>query len=181
MSLFNLRHPRDFTSPTSRRGTLCRYQMHSPPHICTPCSAGRGSFIARSAAEQAGGARVHHGASEGYAGLHGARSGGSQSRDLAGSHGIALRRAQPRRTLDVPQRKIFALVLLLLLLYNVCSTPPPDLSGSLLCGRHGATAVAHQAVLFVTATEGACACLCHVSCRPRVGNRCCSAQGAGRY
>lgn len=48
------------------------------------------------------------------------------------------------------------------------------LRSSPLCGSHGTTAVAHQALSFATATDGAptvCACLCHGSLRTTVGNR----------
>ena len=69
--------------------------------------------------------------------------------------------AEPER------RKTFFLVSCLLLLYHTCITPSFKLSSSLLCGSHGATAVAHQALPFVTATDGAseCACERHVSYR----------------
>ena len=53
------------------------------------------------------------------------------------------------------------LPLLLLLLYylEVCLfTPCHKLSSSLLCGNHSETAVAHQALPFVTATDGASVC-----------------------
>lgn len=57
---------------------------------------------------------------------------------------------------------------LLLLLYHVRFHCPWH---SLLCCSRGITAVAHQALPVLTATDGApihaCACLCRVSCRPR--------------
>ena len=52
---------------------------------------------------------------------------------------------------------VFLLCLLLLLLYHVCITPSLKLASSLLCGSHGTTAVAHEALPFVTATDGASA------------------------
>ena len=78
---------------------------------------------------------------------------------------------------------------LALLLYHVCITPSHKLSSSLLCASHGTTAVAHQALPFVTATDGAslCTCACHVSCPPEKKERTHNilrgdaAQGAGRY
>ena len=72
---------------------------------------------------------------------------------------------QPRRTMETPQFKKINLQLL----YHVCIAPSLKLSNSLLYGSHGQTAVAYQALPFVTATDGAsvctCAC-CHASCRP---------------
>ena len=49
--------------------------------------------------------------------------------------------------------------------YVVCITPSLQLSSSLLCDSPRTTAVAHQALPFVTATDGASACACvHVLC-----------------
>ena len=47
---------------------------------------------------------------------------------------------------------------------HVCITPSLKLLSSLLCGGHGTTAVAHQVLPFVMATDGTsvCACACHV-------------------
>ena len=44
----------------------------------------------------------------------------------------------------------------------VCITPAVKFSSSLSCGSHGTTAVAHQVLPVVTATDGAssCACVC---------------------
>ena len=79
----------------------------------------------------------------------------------------------------------FYFVLCFLLLYHVCVTPSLKLSSSLLCGSYGTTAVAHQALSFVAATDGASvrACACHVSYRnehiiSREVQGCCA---AGRY
>ena len=76
------------------------------------------------------------------AGLRDARYGRSKSRDLASNHGIAFRLAEPRRTMENPQLKIFALMLLLC---HVCVTPflKPSSSGSQgtssssFCNGHG--------------------------------------------
>ena len=46
----------------------------------------------------------------------------------------------------------------LLRLCRICITPSLQLSSSLLCDSHGATAVAHQALPFSTATDDASAC-----------------------
>ena len=47
----------------------------------------------------------------------------------------------------------------LLLLYHVRITPSLKLSSCLLCGSHGTTAVVHQALPLVTATDGASVCV----------------------
>ena len=62
--------------------------------------------------------------------------------------------------MQTPQFNIFVL----LLLYHVCIAPSLKLLTSLLCGSQDTTAVAHQVLPFVTATDGAsvCACPCHV-------------------
>ena len=55
VSLFiNLRHPREFTSHTSRRGTLCIYINVFFWHIGIFLSSGRGSFLVLSAPWHAG-------------------------------------------------------------------------------------------------------------------------------
>ena len=59
--------------------------------------------------------------------------------------------------METPQFESFAL---LLLVYHVYITPSPNLSSSLLCGSHGTTALAHEALPFVTATDGASVCAC---------------------
>ena len=73
----------------------------------------------------------------------------------------------------------FLLCYLLLLLYHVCITPSLKLSSSLLCGSHGTTAVAHEALPFVLATDGApvCSCSCHISYRNSTYSR--EVQGCG--
>ena len=60
--------------------------------------------------------------------------------------------ASPSRAGQWKLHKIFfALLLMLLLLwYHVCITPSLKLSSSLFCGSNGSTAVAHQAIPFVT-------------------------------
>ena len=68
-------------------------------------------------------------------GLRRARSGRSKSRELASNQGIDFRLAVPRRTWETPRFNIFA------------HRP----SSSLLGGSHGTTAVAHQALPFMTA------------------------------
>ena len=50
-----------------------------------------------------------------------------------------------------------------LLLCCCYSTQPLQASSSLLCGSHGTTAVAHQALPILTATEGALVCV-YVTC-----------------
>ena len=74
---------------------------------------------------------------------------------------------------------------MLLQLYHVCITPSLKLSSSLLCGSHGTNAVAHQALPFVTATDGASVCVRVRAMFPtgtntlKRGGR--AAQGTGRY
>ena len=63
--------------------------------FCTPLfSSGRGSFLALSAAGHAGGPRVLTAPVWAPAGLRGACSGRSKSRELESNHGIAFRRAR---------------------------------------------------------------------------------------
>ena len=59
---------------------------------------------------------------------------------------------EPCRTTETPYSA------LLLLLYQVCITPSRKLSRSLLWGSHGTTAVAHQALPYVTAKDSASVC-----------------------
>ena len=100
------------------------------------------------------------------AGLHGARSGRSKSRELASNHGIAFPLSQSIAGQWKPlQYKKFAL--LLLLLYHVCITQPLKLTSSLLCDSHGTTAVTHQALRCL----GVCACVSCFLSNYLVGNR----------
>ena len=87
------------------------------------------------------------------AGLRGACSGHSKSRELALFHGIAFRDAEPPRTMETPKFQLDSLC-------GRCITPPLQLSSSLLCGGHGTTTVAHQAFPFVAVTDGASGCPC---------------------
>ena len=132
-------------------GQLHAYVPHARfLHIFMPGSVGLGRF-SRCRLRGTQGARVYTTAQVwGPAGLRGARSGRSKSRDPASNQGIAFRLAESRRTLETPQRNVFVL-----LLYPARITPPPKLSSSLLGGSQGTTAVAHQALPFVKAKDGA--------------------------
>ena len=90
----------------------------------------------------------------GPVGLRGSRPRRSKSGELASTNGIAFRLAEPRRTMETPQFNGFAL-----LLCHVCIASSIKLSSSLLCCSHGTTAVAHQALPFVTAMDGASVCV----------------------
>ena len=74
-----------------------------------------------------------------------------------------------------------------MLLYHVCITPSLKLSSSLLCGSHGTTAIAHRALPFVTATDGASVCvrvhaMFPIGTNIKSQERCKdAAQGAGQY
>ena len=121
-------------------------------HIGKRFSSGRGSFIALSAAGHAGGpACTNFGKRLDPGGASWRVFGALESRaSWFFFGGTAVRYAEPRRTVDTPHFQLFALPL---------SSHRPSSSSSLLCGRHGGTtAVAHEALAFVTATDGASVC-----------------------
>ena len=128
--------------------------MHFFLHVRIPCSAGRGSFLALSVAGQAGGPPVHQGASvvpdrapwRALWAFKAARSGKS-SWDR-----VPRRRTGPARG----NPTFFCFVFFALSSQLQPSiTPSHKLSSSLLCDSHGTSAVAHQALPVVTATDGA--------------------------
>ena len=131
------------------------YETHFSAHGGPLFSSGRGSLFAFSAAGYANGPRVLTVHVWAPAGLRGGWSGRSKSRDLASNHGIAFRLAKHLGTMETPQLKACAL----LPLYHVCTTPTLKLSNSLPCGSRGTTAVAHRALTFETATNGASVCV----------------------
>ena len=113
------------------------------------CTAGRGSFLALSAAGHVGGPSVHYGASvsPGRAPWR-ALSGRSKSRDLASIRGIAFRRARANQAHGIPQMCVCVSPLLLFLKYH---------SNRQRVGSDGTT-TALQAFPLVTATKSASAC-----------------------
>ena len=124
-------------------------------HIGHHFSAGRGSFLALSAA---GRARVYTTAQVWVpAGPRGACSGRSKSRNLASNRGKAFVPARAKQddgnSHELRVHKIL-LCCWLLLLYSTMSVSHSPAS-SVLCGSHETTAVAHQALLSMTPTDGA--------------------------
>ena len=122
-------------------------------HVCIPCSSGRGSFPALSAAGQAGDPGVHHGASVGpgrapWRTLWAIK----KSRDWAGIHGIALRLDKPRRTMENPKYNTFAV--LSAAASVSCITPSLKLSSSLLGGSQGTSSYSFDH------GHGRCICVC---------------------
>ena len=105
------------------------YQMHFVCKYACPARPAAGRFsLFRLRGTQA--ARVYTTAQVSVpAELRGVRSGRAKSRHLASNHGIAIRLAEPRRTMEIPQCSIFAL---LLLYHAVCITPSLKLSSSTL-------------------------------------------------
>ena len=115
---------------------------------CTLFSGDRGSFLALSAAEHAGGPPVHHGASAGPDRLRGAWSGRSKSQNLASNGGLLSDQLEPTRPMQpTPPKIVFHLSAAVLKYHSSCQR----------LGSHGTTA-ALQAFPFVTATIGASAC-----------------------
>ena len=93
VSLFNFRHLRDFTSPTSRRGTLlllCTNHV-SFSDILNLFLRRPWVFSRTVGCGHEGGPPVYHGGSLSPGPLRGACSGRSRSRNLASNHGVALR------------------------------------------------------------------------------------------
>ena len=125
--------------------------MHFFLHIGPLFSSGRGFFLALSAAGQAGDPRVLTAQVWAPAGLRRACSGRSKSLDLARNHWIAFRLAEPCRTMETP---LLFFPLCCCCIMSVSHRP----SSSLLCGSDGTTSVAHEALPFVTATDGASVC-----------------------
>ena len=146
--------------PKGNQPFMSEYQ-YTFLHIGDPFSSGRGSFLALCAAGCAGG-RLYYRRKFGPRPGSVARALGAKSRDLASNREISFRPAEPRRTMESPP--FFFAPLLLLLLYRVCITPSLKLSSSLLCGSQGTTAVTHQALPAVTATDGASVCACVPCC-----------------
>ena len=106
------------------------------------------------------------------AGLCGACSGLSTSRGAGSSPGIAFRRARAKQ--DDGNRTIQHLRCCCCCIMSLSHRPSISQS-SLLCGSHGTTAAAHEALPFETATDGASVRVrvrvCNVSCLPMVGIR----------
>ena len=103
VSLFNFRHPRDATSPTSRRGTLFYYSTYVHMyqcvffHICTLFPASVGLFL-RSRLRGTQGARLYKTVQVwAPAGLHDACSGRLKSLNLACNHGVPFRGARAKQ------------------------------------------------------------------------------------
>ena len=128
-------------------------------------SSGRVFFLALSAAGHARSPSVHFGSVFttaqvwASAGRRGAYSGRSKSTELALFHFIAFRDAEPPRTMETPQSQLFALLLV--------SHRPSSSRALYFVAATGTTAVTHQALPFVKATDCAfrvCACVCQVSC-----------------
>ena len=71
--------------------------------------------------------------------------------NLASNHGIAFRLAGTRRIIGTPPFKICFLCCFCIM----SASHHPVSSQSLICGSHGTTAVTHQALPVVTATDGA--------------------------
>lgn len=87
-------------------------------------------------------------------GFRGPCSGSSKPSEMALLHGIAFLDAEPPRTIEIPHSSANCSS-------AACITPSLRLSSSLYSlryGPHGATAVAHQALAFVAATDGASVC-----------------------
>ena len=78
-------------------------------HIDSLFFSGRGHFLALLAAGHAGGPRVHYGARLGPAGLRGACSGHSKSRELGHFHGIAFRRGRAKQVHENPEVSFIAI------------------------------------------------------------------------
>ena len=132
------------------------YKIHFFCTLAKLFSAGRGSFLALSAARGTQGGRVYTTTQVWPpAEPRVAHSGRPKSRELDLFQRIAFRDAEPRRTMETPKSLLFAL----LLLYHTRITPSPKLSSSLICGSHATTAVEHQALFpFVTASNGTSGC-----------------------
>ena len=147
------------------RSEYALYYCGPNAFFCTFACPARGSSLALSAAGQTGASACTPRRKCASLPRSVARAlGRSKSRDLASDHGIASRLAEPRRTMETPQNSIFPR---LTLLFHTCITPSPELSSSLLCGSHGTTAVAHQALPFCDGHGRCirvCACASHVSC-----------------
>ena len=76
-------------------------------HICMPCSAGRGSFLALSSEGCAGGPRVYHGTSVDPDRAPWRALWAFNSVDLARNHWIAFRPAESRRSWKPPECDVF--------------------------------------------------------------------------
>ena len=122
--------------------------------MATHFFSGRGSFLALSAAGHAGGPRVITAQVWAPAGLRGACSGLSKSRELASNHGIAFRRPRANQAHRKPRTVIFSFST-----SRCCCLWSTATVALKRLGSRGTTA-ALQAYLFVTATNGASACVC---------------------
>ena len=142
--------------------TECVYERNViSSHISMPCSAGRGSFHALSAAGHAGGATcTPRRKCESRPGSV-ARVLGVQSRTI---RKVVMGSISASPSL-AGQWKAHNSMLFPLLLYHVCITPSLKLS-TLWHPRYYSSRTSSSS--FVTATDDAsvCACLCHFFCRP---------------
>ena len=157
--------------PRSTQGG-CTHAMHDRSRMTIPAMSGwstsgvhrPGTHCLHQARSVAGGARVHYDQIWAPAGLRGARSGCSISREPALCPGITFRPAEPSRPMETPKSNLtfFMSLFFALLLFPNHHSRPQRL------GSHGTTVAAVQAFPFVTATHGASACVCVRVRHPRI-------------